>query len=139
MGEPRKTWKDKAEVEAFKPKLLEMMQEAAWRRTNPKFKEQRDGLEESAEAAEKAYQLLRRRRHSAGQAALLRCKIRETELQLLKTSNEMKFLEALDKLGIDREWKNNEGHEGDPRLWFHFNMAAGDPQILDMTEVEELA
>ena len=152
MGEPRKTWKDKVEIEAFKPKLLELMQEYKWGRTNPTWKAQRHGLEESAEAAEEAYNLLRRGRHSAGQAGLLKCKIQESKLQDLKTENEMKFLLALDKLGIDREWKNNEGFEGDPRLWFHFNGVESGldkdpkakpgtlkPGTLDMTDAEELA
>jgi len=136
MAETRKTWKDQGEVDAFKPKLLEMLEAAAWRRPHPKWKEYRQGMEESDEKVERAYKLLQRKRLSAGQALILRCKIKENELKQLKGAVEAGFLEELDKLGIDREWKNNEGNEGNPRLLFHFHTAQGNALELDLTDEE---
>ena len=137
MGDTPKVWSGKAEVDGYKAELVKKLQAAAWRRGNPKYKEYRDGMEESDQESDKAYKLLQRGFLSAGQAKILRCAIREAGLKQMKSICEADFLEEMHKLGIEREWKNNDLKET-PKLLFHFHLAGGKRETLDMTDAEDL-
>lgn len=109
-------------AEAYRQNLIDIITKYRWARGNALYKKHRDGVLDGEDREEAAYEFLRRLRHSKGQAMLKRLQIDENRLKDLKVENEALLLEELDGLGIDREWKNNEGHESDPRMWFHFRL-----------------
>lgn len=132
----RKGWTSKEEVEGFKDNLIALARLYAWRRGNAKWAKWKEGMETTQEKEDKAMKLLREGRFSAGHAALARIRIEEAALKILAQENEAEFLEKLDALGIDREWKANDADDPMPKLLFHFALSGGTKHTLDLTKEE---
>lgn len=131
-----KEWSDGAAVQAFKPDLVALLRKYSWRRSNPKYVEMLAKLGETADRGEEAFKLMQRGFYSRGQALHKRVALDEGRLKEAKLENEIAMLEELDTLGIEREWKNNDLQDPTPKLLFHFHLAGGKLETLDLTSEE---
>lgn len=118
-----KIYSTKEETAAMRGKLLEIMAAHVWRTGNPKFDEYVTEMNKQQLRSDTAFKLIQKKRFSAGQAMLKRIQLEETRLKSLKIVLEAELLEALDDLGIEREWKTDDLTDPMPKLWIHFRMA----------------
>jgi len=124
------------EAGAFRPQLVELLRARRWRRGNPLWEKMKKGLEDLDPIEEAAYKMLQKLRHSAGQAELKQLQLDQSMLKSMKVQNEIELLRALDELGIDREYKNNDMQDATIRPLYHFRLAAGGVHSIEIADSE---